>query len=113
MHGDDDRHRRAMHRLERGVVTGVHRHDPLGVGIQLLDVDACAKATPLGTDDDHPHLRVVAQCLDVLRQVKPLLAVEGVDRRFGEHQLSNARLDLCSKCLIHDGSLQGSAGQFN
>ncbi|MNF43558.1 hypothetical protein D3C84_246460 [compost metagenome] len=106
VHGDYHRHRAAVYGLEGFVVAGVDRDDALRVGIQFLDVDAGTEAAPLGANDDDPHLRVDAQCLNVFRQCQPFLAVQGVDGWLGEHQLGNARVDLCSKCLAHDGSLQ-------
>ncbi|MNN25991.1 hypothetical protein D3C81_1394850 [compost metagenome] len=110
VHGDDDRHRVAMYRLECRIITGVDRYDAFGVGVQFLDVDTCAEAAAFGTDDDHPDVGVGAQGFDLMGQVHPLLAAQGIDRRFGQHQLSNARLDLCGKCLTHEGVLQSSAG---
>ncbi|MNJ49822.1 hypothetical protein D3C77_450740 [compost metagenome] len=113
MHGNDHRHRRAVYGLERGVVAGVDRNDLLRVGVQFLDIDPGTKTTAFGTDDDHPHFGVGAQGFHLQGQVHPFLAIQGIDRRFSEHQFSNARVDLCSKCLTHDGLLQCSAGVFS
>ncbi|MNZ81746.1 hypothetical protein D3C78_1004240 [compost metagenome] len=101
MHRRDHRHRVAVHGLEGGVVTGVDRDNPLGVRIEFLDVDPRAEAAPFGANDDHTDFRVSPQRLDVISQSLPLLAVQGVDRRVGDHQFSDPGIELGRKGRIH------------
>ncbi|MNN76881.1 hypothetical protein D3C81_1932970 [compost metagenome] len=104
MHRDNHRHRVAVHGLEGRVIAGIDLDDALRVLVQFLDVDTRAKSAALGADNDHPHLRVGTKGFDLLRQGLPLLAVQGVDRWFGDHQLSDPLIELCGKCRVHRGS---------
>ncbi len=47
-----------MDRLKGVVITLVHRHDHIGIGAQLLDIDTSAEATTLRPDDDDMHFLV-------------------------------------------------------
>ncbi|MNL19671.1 hypothetical protein D3C87_1408850 [compost metagenome] len=104
MHRDNHRHRVAVHGLEGGVVTGIDLDDPLRVLVQFLDVDTGAKAPAFGADHDHPHVGIGPKGFDLSRQGLPLLAVEGVDRWFGDHQLGDPLIELCRECRVHRGS---------
>ncbi|MNJ64761.1 hypothetical protein D3C81_1877990 [compost metagenome] len=67
------------------------------MGVQFLDIDTGAEATALGANDDNAHLGIGPQGVDVLGQGLPLLAVEGVDRWFGDHQFSDPGIELRGK----------------
>src|SRR5690606_12437653 len=107
MHRRDHRLGVAVHRLEGGVVAGVHLDDAPGMRSQLLDVDPGAEAPAMGTEDDHLHLIGATKFVDGAGQSGPAGGVEGIDRGCAYRQLRHAPADLDMERLSHAISSEG------
>ena len=75
---------------ERRVASAVHADDRLGVGLELLDVDAGAESLTLRADDHDPDLGIGPRRLGRAGQGEPAGHVQRVDRRNVDDDLGDA-----------------------
>ena len=92
-----------MEGAKRFVIAGIDLDDAVGMGLQLLDVNARAEAATLGTDHDDAHRVVTVETVDLLGQAAPADGVQRVDGRAFDDEFGDAVLDRGPELASHDG----------